>query len=88
MAKKTVKPTKITDKVAKKLGMPKGYLEEKQATAKRLGQGETIKKKAIKAVKKTTKGKAADKKRSALPAGIRISKNGRIYTERRSNRAD
>jgi len=85
MAKKA---TSQLAKLAKRLGVNIGHLEEKASTAKRLKQGETVKKQAIKAVEKTTKGKAADKKRSALPAGVRISKSGKVYTERRSNRAD
>lgn len=39
-------------------------------------------------VAQTKLGKKADKNRSALPAGVRKSKSGTIYTETRSNRAD
>lgn len=32
--------------------------------------------------------KESDRKRKALKPGIRVSKNGNVYTERRSNRSD
>lgn len=41
-----------------------------------------------KKVTTTSRGAAQDKKRSAMPAGFRMSKNGNTYTETRSNRSD
>ena len=38
--------------------------------------------------KKVKGNRKADKKRQALPPGKRISKNGKIYYEYRSNRSD
>lgn len=37
---------------------------------------------------KNTKSKRADRKRKALAPGKRLSKSGKLYTERRSNRSD
>lgn len=34
------------------------------------------------------KSRSADNKRKALPPGRRVSKTGRVYTERRANRSD
>jgi len=42
----------------------------------------------VKKQKKVKGNRKADKKRQALPPGKRISKNGKIYYEYRSNRSD
>jgi hypothetical protein len=36
----------------------------------------------------TKRGKKQDSERTAMPAGFRMSKTGRTYTETRSNRSD
>lgn len=59
----------------------------------KMARKKTKKKSKARVVKKMTqKGKRSDrkkdKKRKALPPGVRISKSGNRYTERRPNRSD
>lgn len=88
MAKKKIKPTTITDKIVKALGMSKHELQEKQSRAKRTGLGIPLVAKKTTKVAQTKAGKKADAGRKAMPSGLRISKTGRLYTEKRSNRVD
>jgi len=47
-----------------------------------------VKQQPMKRNKTTASGRAQDRKRKALAPGRRISKSGRKYNERRSNRSD
>ena len=74
----------MAKKTARKKAAPK-----KKATGTQVSMfGRTVKKMRKKAVKRTKRGAKADQKRAALPAGKRVSRTGRTYTERRANRAD
>lgn len=51
--------------------------------------GRTTKRARKKGVgKRTKRALKADRKRTALPPGRRVSRRGKLYTERRVNRAD
>jgi len=47
-----------------------------------------IKKGRIKQIKQTERGIKQDRKKKALPPGVRRSKSGKVYREYRSNRSD
>jgi hypothetical protein len=75
----------------KKIGAIGGVSKKKKAT-KKAATKKTVAKRKPKVVKVLkqhgTSAKAYDKRHQALPAGRRISKSGRAYTETRSNRSD
>lgn len=75
----------------KKIGSIGATSKKKKAT-KKAATKKTVSKrkpKVIKVLKQHgTSAKAYDKRHQALPAGRRISKSGRPYTETRSNRSD
>ena len=75
----------------KKVGAIGGVSKKKKAT-KKAATKKTVSKRKPKIVKVLkqhgTSSKAYDKRHQALPAGRRISKSGRAYTETRSNRSD
>jgi uncharacterized protein YsxB (DUF464 family) len=75
----------------KKIGAIGGVSKKKKAT-KKAATKKTVSKRKPKIVKVLkqhgTSAKAYDKRHQALPAGRRISKSGRPYTETRSNRSD
>jgi hypothetical protein len=69
-----------------------GATSKKKKTTKKAITKKTVSKRKPKVVKVLkqhgTSSRAYDKRHQALPAGRRISKNGRPYTETRSNRSD
>lgn len=75
----------------KKVGAIGGVSKKKKAT-KKAATKKTVSKRKPKVVKVLkqhgTSARAYDKRHQALPAGRRISKSGRAYTETRSNRSD
>lgn len=75
----------------KKIGAIGGVSKKKKAT-KKAATKKTVSKRKPKIVKVLkqhgTSAKAYDKRHQALPAGRRISKGGKPYTETRSNRSD
>lgn len=75
----------------KKVGAIGGVSKKKKAT-KKAATKKTVSKRKPKVVKVLkqhgTSARAYDKRHQALPAGRRISKSGRPYTETRSNRSD
>jgi hypothetical protein len=75
----------------KKIGAIGGVSKKKKAT-KKAATKKTVSKRKPKVVKVLkqhgTSARAYDKRHQALPAGRRISKSGRAYTETRSNRSD
>ena len=75
----------------KKIGAIGGVSKKKKAT-KKAATKKTVAKRKTKIVKVLkqhgTSAKAYDKRHQALPAGRRISKSGKPYTETRSNRSD
>jgi hypothetical protein len=74
-------------KIAKAFGLSKPLAKQKLAKAKKEG-GLTLIELKTKKVKQTKLGKKSDASRDALPSGKRISRTGKVYTERRSNRVD
>jgi hypothetical protein len=75
----------------KKIGSIGATSKKKKATKKAATKKAVSKRKpkVIKVLKQHgTSAKAYDKRHQALPAGRRISKSGRAYTETRSNRSD
>ena len=75
----------------KKIGSIGATSKKKKAT-KKAATKKTVSKRKPKVVKVLkqhgTSARAYDKRHQALPAGRRISKSGRAYTETRSNRSD
>lgn len=83
MADEKAKPKPTTKK--------KTIVRKKAAATKSTPKKKTIvrkKKATITKVDQTKRGIKSDAKRQALPAGRRISKDGNVYYEKRSNRAD
>jgi hypothetical protein len=75
----------------KKIGSIGATSKKKKATKKAATKKAVSKRKpkVVKVLKQRgTSAKAYDKRHQALPAGRRISKTGRRYTETRSNRSD
>ncbi len=75
----------------KKIGSIGATSKKKKATKKAATKKAVSKRKpkVVKVLKQHgTSAKAYDKRHQALPAGRRISKSGRPYTETRSNRSD
>ena len=75
----------------KKIGAIGGVSKKKKATKKAATKKVVSKRKPkiVKVLKQHgTSAKAYDKRHQALPAGRRISKGGKPYTETRSNRSD
>jgi len=75
----------------KKIGSIGATSKKKKATKKAATKKAVSKRKpkVIKVLKQHgTSARAYDKRHQALPAGRRISKSGRAYTETRSNRSD
>ena len=69
--------------------MAKKKRKSTRKKAVRRKRGRIVKRQTIRRSGRRSKRKLrADRKRRAMPAGVRRSRNGRPYSERRANRAD